>query len=394
MCAVFIKPCAVFVPRGHDAALQSGTNAHGRTRASIGRSTRAPGTGAERAAADTLASKRMKRHAFTLIELLIVIAIIALLIGILLPALSGARAAGRAAMCMAHQRGLVTAQAAYESDNKNALTGPNTSGSDLHNGLPYAEGAGTPSQDWDYISPLVGETMGFPVDQLSKFQEICMTKLRCPENSVRYTRRFSGSPIPMEAQGQQPFTLSYLTPAYFQMYPTGTLRMNGKFVEALPAGEPLDIPRGYSPRSDLIGTQASRKVMAFEGARYWDPSLNGGAGGFDYSTNLNGTGLVGAPQGNFLSRGPAFQGSGENYLRTVLEGFKPSLIFRQISLRHGKKLNAAMFDGHVEALDNVQSSNPEYFAPTGAKLKTPSATWYYHLGPANSPYRQPNAKLN
>lgn len=59
----------------------------------------------------------MTRRAFTLIELLVVISIIALLIAILLPALSQARAAGRAVACMSTTRQLATAHAVYGIDN-------------------------------------------------------------------------------------------------------------------------------------------------------------------------------------------------------------------------------------------------------------------------------------
>jgi prepilin-type processing-associated H-X9-DG protein len=278
---------------------------------------------------------------------------------------------------------------AYETDNKGFLTGPNTSGSDLQQGRPYVVGHSTPSQDWDFISPLIGDSMNFPTGQLEKFQEICMTKLRCPSNSVRYTRRFAGSPLPIENQGQQPFTLSYLTPAYFQMYPTSVTSMNGRSVESLPASEPISLPSGYSPRTDKVGTLTSNKIMMFEGARYWDPAYNG----FDYSTVTNGTGLVGTPQGNFLSRGTAFQGSGENYLRLGTEGYQPSAILKRISLRHAKKMNAVMFDGHVEAMDNERSADPTYFAPTRSVLRVPAMSWHAVLGPANSPLKLPNAVI-
>jgi prepilin-type N-terminal cleavage/methylation domain-containing protein len=171
--------------------------------------------------------------AFTLIELLVVIAVIALLVGLLLPSLRGAREAARATVCAAHIRGVILSQAAYETDHKGFLVGPNTSGSDLHNNRPYVEGASTPSQDWDFISPLLGDSMNFPTTQLEKFQEICMTKMRCPSNTLRYTRRFSGSPLPIEATGEQPFTLSYLTPAFFQLYRAGTSNIGGRAVESV-----------------------------------------------------------------------------------------------------------------------------------------------------------------
>lgn len=330
----------------------------------------------------------MRKRGFTLIELLVVIAIIALLIGILLPSLAGAREAGRAVACQAHARGVVTAMAAYESANKGYLVGPNTSGFALQQNKPYEVGSATPTQDWDFVSPLLGDSLNFPVERLEKFQEICMSKLKCPTNRVRYALRFSGPTLPIEAQGEQPYTLSYLTPAYFQLYPTGTTAGPGQTYETMPSsGEPIALPRGHRPRSDLVGTNAAKKAMVFEGARYWNSSING----FDYSTVTNGTGLTGTPQGNFLSRGTAFLGSGENYLRDPQRGYKPSAVFKSISLRHGERTNVGMFDGHVEALDNVKSADPSYFCPTGSKVVAPSAIWHYYVGPANSPLRQAGA---
>lgn len=330
-----------------------------------------------------------KRNAFTLIELLVVIAIIALLIGILLPSLSKARESAREVVCKAHQRGMAVAMAAYEISNKGFIVGPNTSGSDLQLNPPvYQAGSSTPCQDWDFVSPLLGDSLGFPTDALAKFEAICMTKLRCPSNIVRYTKRFNGPMLPMESKGQQPFTLSYMTPAYFQLYPTGMTVINGRPVESLPANEPISLPRGYMPRTDLIGPFPSKKIFAFEGARYWDPAING----FDYSTGANGTGLVGTPQGNFLSRGNAYKGSGENYARNA--NGSPTTILRQISLRHGDRMSAAMFDGHVESLNNVQSADPTYYTPSGSRLKTPTQTWYSTVGPANSPLRIPLAIID
>jgi prepilin-type N-terminal cleavage/methylation domain-containing protein/prepilin-type processing-associated H-X9-DG protein len=332
----------------------------------------------------------MDRRAFTLIELLVVVAIVALLISLLLPSLAGARESGRAVVCQAHVRGVVTAMAVYMGEHKEWMPGPNTSGSDLQQNRPYIPGPGTPSQDWDFVSPLLGDSMNYPIDQLQKFQEICMTKLRCPSNRERYSMRFSGSPLPMEAQGEFPLTLSYLTPAYFQMYPTGVTTVGGRTVESVPAGEPIAVRPGYLPRADQIGQDPSKKAFLFEGARYWNAAIKG----FDYTTNTNGTGLVGTPQGNFVSRGPAFFGSGENYLREPSRGYKPSDILKRISLRHAEKMNAGMFDGHVQVMDNVQSADPTPFVPGRSRLVSPQQTWHYYIGPANSPLRTPNTIIN
>jgi len=330
------------------------------------------------------------RRAFTLIELLVVIAVIALLIGLLIPGLARARELGRQVTCQAHVRGVVTSMATYEGFNKGWLTGPNTSGARLNAGASYVPGEETPCQDWDYLSPLIGASMHFSTDQLGKFEQICMTKLRCPSNRLRYVRRFQGPKLQIEINGEQPFTLSYMTPAYFQHYPTGVTTVGGQPVESLPAGEAIRLPPGYVPRVDAVGPFPTRKIFTFEGARYYDPSISG----FDYSTVTNGSGLSGSPQGNFLSRGSAFLGSGDYYLRDTKVGSKPSLLLKQMSLRHDEKMNAGMFDGHVELLDNVRSANPSYYAPSRSTMTFPWQSWYYYIGPTDSPYRQMNAQID
>ena len=63
----------------------------------------------------------MKKDSFTLIEMLVVIAIIAILAGMVMPALGNARASGKRTSCMNNHKQLVTAMTIYAGDNDNQM---------------------------------------------------------------------------------------------------------------------------------------------------------------------------------------------------------------------------------------------------------------------------------
>ncbi|HIM56679.1 MAG TPA: prepilin-type N-terminal cleavage/methylation domain-containing protein [Candidatus Latescibacteria bacterium] len=64
-----------------------------------------------------MSTRHCSRHGFTLLELLVVVAVIALLLAILLPALSAANEMGRAAVCGTNQYQLLQGAIAYSEDN-------------------------------------------------------------------------------------------------------------------------------------------------------------------------------------------------------------------------------------------------------------------------------------
>ena len=87
----------------------------------------------------------MKRSAFTLVELLVVIAVIAVLVAILIPAVNAAREHARRTQCLANQRSLAMAMITYAKEN---------------NGLPGAlnQLGTTPIHSWAVaIFPMIGE---------------------------------------------------------------------------------------------------------------------------------------------------------------------------------------------------------------------------------------------
>jgi len=77
----------------------------------------------------------MRRNAFTLVELLVVIGVTALLVGLLMPALQSARESARRTQCASNLRQIATGIIAYAQDHSGWLPGA----------------GGEPQQPWDWI---------------------------------------------------------------------------------------------------------------------------------------------------------------------------------------------------------------------------------------------------
>ena len=230
---------------------------------------------------------RERLNGFTLIELLVVISIIALLIGILLPALGTARGSARRVVCSSNMRGLSQLQIQYAFENKEYISGPNTSGGRLddtnfigdpfptYQDLAFNTSSTTPTQQGDWISPILGDSVGLSSNRAQRLRGI-LNDYGCAE-AVEITGIFSQGSVQDLDDFEEYLSLginqvSYLAPSTMMAYGQGSpLAFRVIWSGNQPAqyengvttfSNGAAIGNNYAPRLDRVGQQSSKVLFA------------------------------------------------------------------------------------------------------------------------------------
>lgn len=324
---------------------------------------------------------RASKNGFTLIELLVVVAIIAILIGVLLPALGKARAAGWAAVASNMERQLMLGLIAYTSENDDWIPGTNTSGRALANGNsdPAIEvveslgrSSGRPITNTDWICPsLAGEDL--PINREARFNYISnqYADPAMRERPAMYLVPSGGQKMRdwlTENNLPNPISPSYYMPLYWQVAGDNTDTALLKNLYFTSDGNTflqkiMTVPTSFLPKVTRVGNP-SRKAGFATGFRF---IRSGEAPTTDASYSS-------ANFGSFAERSPCDQGSTSwGFSNRTRPNAEPGPGM-PLSYRHGGRMLAAFFDGHVQPLGDIESRNPGLWGPTGSIFRGQSGT--------------------
>jgi prepilin-type N-terminal cleavage/methylation domain-containing protein/prepilin-type processing-associated H-X9-DG protein len=300
---------------------------------------------------DPVETAIMRAHrrcgAYTLIEMLIVVAIIALLLSLLLSSMGRAKAHAKQVLCGSNLRQLGIAMAGYTVEARQWIPGsPNTTGygayasgspgePDAYKQNPYETRPLSHAYDWS--TPL-GRLMMRQADTLVEQQKDNRKGIfQCPgiaplEFYSEYTH--SNQDVP-----------SYLTSVYFLVSIAGGGKHRDFGYERTSKFDYAYLTH-YKPRVELVGPPASKVYLA-DGTRL-RPMSDGLLE--DHATN-----------------GYADYGAWRNR-DGVLQAYRDPTL-SALSYRHPCGLNGLFFDGHVAGLSEGESRQPLYWFPSGTDTK-------------------------
>ncbi len=301
-------------------------------------------------------SPRRRPTGFTLIELLVVVSIIALLIGILLPTLGQAVQTARQVVCGTTQRGLMQGMLLWSGENKQRIPGLNGTWVDASNRPDWQEylnrDPSAPVQSTDWMSAsLKGEDI--PANRAQRFLYMLNT-YRCPEQ--QHAPVWSGGPGTSEVRDlidrteQDVYGVSYMMSVYFQWSGREGDRQTGSFPNysiteyGRKHTTPAEIPSSYKYNLNQIGSPALKAGLS-DATRFRDTTG---------LVNTEVTYQAGQDYGSFAHSTPTYNNSGA-FVRA-----------RSVTYRHGGKISAAFFDGHVGVLTETESRDPTPWFPSGS----------------------------
>ncbi len=334
-------------------------------------------------------------RAFTLIEVLVVVAIIALLVSILLPSLKAAREQARTSVCASRLGNILRAENLYQLENQQWIPG-----SLLTTGWFLANPGGAPKTvfipggsnhpviaEWtDYATPLrrmMQEGASLPKGTAAADAARVRSNLlkqsmegafECPSN------RLLADPYQPSFLGSHAKTIratSYLTMRTIIRGGPSTFHdpkwSHEKTKTNAGQSESWDVavPNDYLPRHSRLGRE-SMKVFVADGLRFFDsagPITDALDGEITYNAHPSDT------KGVYVADPPSTRNPGsELHSREYTTA-------RRFSYRHGSKtnrLNAGFFDAHVEQLAvdvggaastgrfRGPAVEPKFYYPTGS----------------------------
>lgn len=320
---------------------------------------------------------RTNSRGFTLVELLVVVAVIALLIGLLLPALSKARAAGYQAQGLSIQKQLVLGLISHGNSNDFAIPGINTTGRSLQqlaasNAGRLNESENLPTQGWDWMTPALAGEVNYPMSRSQRmvhnFREYADPSMREVFTATQIENGTEGGSADhptmdqlVSRQGPIPAP-SFLMPSAWQL--TGGTTSFPPADNRAPVGQSdqakncVELPAGYRPRIDRVGQGSSKVAIA---DAYLDiiesaAPVKIDVGIFTTPTDRN--------FGAFCSEGA---------VRRDSKAYGEGALNQRLSFRHNNRMNAVFWDGHGDTLDNDSSRNPSLWYPTGSTYKNNNA---------------------